>query len=291
MIHIYTRTSTAEQAASDKTSLDEQEKLCCAAALLRGCEEPRIWRDEGVSGSVPLIKRPQGNVMLGTVVPGDFVIASKLDRLFRSAEDALVTTRQLHEAQVDVILLDYSAEPIMGSICGRLFFTMLAAFAEFERGRIRERIVDGKRAKRERGGFGGGEVAYGYQLMGKDHVEPYEPEMWLIGRARVLYAGGYSQQRIADNLNEAGYRTRQGTPFRQKQIARWLSRPAVPEEATAARPEPIERPASMPRTKNRTRGASNDDPTPESTVRVARRGDNHTSRTKRFTPKRVPAGR
>src|SRR5271167_4978077 len=107
MIHIYVRVSSGEQAHPSKTSLDEQEKKCRAAALLLGDSEPHVWRDEGVSASIPLIKRPQGNLMLETVVPTDLVIASKLDRLFRSAEDALVTTRQLHEANVDIVLLDY----------------------------------------------------------------------------------------------------------------------------------------------------------------------------------------
>ncbi len=115
--------------------------------------------------------------------------------------------------------------------------------------RIRERVVEGKRAKRERGGFVGGKPPYGYRLVGKDHIEPCEAEMWLIGRARILCAGGYSWQRIADNLNEARYRTRNGTPFQARQIGRWLSRPAVPEEAIAARPTPpapIERPTPPP---------------------------------------------
>jgi putative DNA-invertase from lambdoid prophage Rac len=238
MIHCYVRVSTSEQGGDDKTSLKEQEKLCRAAALLRGESEPRIWRDEGVSGSIPLIKRPEGHLMLAAVAPGELIVAAKLDRLFRSASDALVTAEQLHAANVDIILLDYGTEPIMSSLCGRLFFQMLAAFAEFERGRIRERIMDGKRAKQARGGSIGGKTPYGYRLAGKDHLEPVEAEMWLIHRARILQASGYSWKRIADHINEAGYRTRNGTPFQARQIGRWLQRPAVPEEATAKAPLP-----------------------------------------------------
>ncbi len=241
MIHCYLRVST--QAGDDKTSLDEQEKLCRAAALLRGEAEPRIWCDEGVRGErwreIPLIKRPEGNAMLSAVAPGDLIVSTKLDRLFRSASDALVTAEQLHAANVDIILLDYSTAPIMVSVCGRLFFRMLAAFAGLERGRIRESIIEGKRAKKARGGSIGGKTPYGYRVVGKDHLEPVEAEMWLIHRARTLHAGGYSWRRIADNINDAGYRTRNGTPFQARQIGRWLSRPAVPQEAIAKAPPPM----------------------------------------------------
>jgi putative DNA-invertase from lambdoid prophage Rac len=45
--------------------------------------------ERGVSGSVSLTDRPQGKALLATVKPGDVIITAKLDRMFRSALDAL----------------------------------------------------------------------------------------------------------------------------------------------------------------------------------------------------------
>ncbi len=238
MYHLYCRVSTLEQNAPGKTSIEEQEKLCRAAALLQGHKTPQIWYDIGISGSMPLIKRPAGNRMLEALAPGDLIVTATFKRLFSSAADALDITQRIFAAEVDAIVIDLGTEPIMASHHGEFFLKMLAAFAELERGRFRESIIDGKRAKKARGGSVGGQTPYGYRLVGKDQVVPCEAEMWMVGRARVLRAGGFSLQRVADHLNEAGYRTRRGTAIQARQVLRWLTRPAVPEEATASRPEP-----------------------------------------------------
>jgi DNA invertase Pin-like site-specific DNA recombinase len=45
--------------------------------------------EEGVSGPVPVAERPKGGALFAALRKGDVVIAPKLDRLFRSALDAL----------------------------------------------------------------------------------------------------------------------------------------------------------------------------------------------------------
>ena len=49
--------------------------------------------EEGVSGSVPVFDRPKGGELFAKLAKGDVVIAPKLDRLFRSALDALQWSR------------------------------------------------------------------------------------------------------------------------------------------------------------------------------------------------------
>jgi len=90
------------------------------------------------------------------------IVASKLDRMFRSARDALNQAEDLHKQGVDIVLMDVSTDPVMSSACGKLFFSMLASFAEFERMRIRERIAEGKTGKRACGGHAGGEAPCGW---------------------------------------------------------------------------------------------------------------------------------
>jgi DNA invertase Pin-like site-specific DNA recombinase len=69
---------------------------------------------------------------------GDVVIAPKLDRLFRSALDALQVAEDLRKRGVSLHLLDLGSD-ISGGL-SKLFLTIAAAFAEAERDRIRERM-------------------------------------------------------------------------------------------------------------------------------------------------------
>src|ERR1700682_128104 len=97
MILGYARVSTSEQASSEATSLQEQERKCRAIAQLRGAQVFDFvhYVDAGVSGSIPLSRRPAGAEILQTLKAGDVLVAAKLDRLFRSAIDALQTARDL----------------------------------------------------------------------------------------------------------------------------------------------------------------------------------------------------
>src|SRR5579864_3222537 len=134
MLLAYCRVSTTEQAADGTTSLEEQERKARAVALARGVDrfDVVIYSDPGVSGSIPLAARPEGARLLSDARPGDIIVAAKLDRLFRSASDALATVRALQDRKVDVILVDLGTDPVGASSTARLFFGMLSVFAEFE---------------------------------------------------------------------------------------------------------------------------------------------------------------
>src|SRR4051794_18956376 len=60
----YTRVSTAEQAADDRTSLATQRRKIAAAAELAGLAIDEIVEEAGVSGSKPLAERPSGGPLL-----------------------------------------------------------------------------------------------------------------------------------------------------------------------------------------------------------------------------------
>jgi DNA invertase Pin-like site-specific DNA recombinase len=227
MIHGYVRVSTAEQAAEDRTSLADQERRIRAAATLHDVEDPPIWSDVGVSGSIPLTRRGAGRAMLSELERGDMIVASKLDRLFRSASDALTQAEELHRRGIDIVLLDTGTEPVMSSACGKLFFSMLAAFAEFERARIRERISDGQRGKAARGGHIGGEAPYGFKTVGSGRsamLAPNEEEQRVMAEASQLCASGMSFGKVAGVLTERGYCNRAGQPFTAVQVRRWALR-------------------------------------------------------------------
>lgn len=193
----YIRVSTHEQA--DGTSPATQE------ATVRALGATDVFRDEGVSGSVPLADRPAGARLLAALRPGDTVVAAKLDRLFRSALDALDTVEKLKARGVGVILADMGPTPVTENGAAKLFFSMLAAFAEFERDRIRERIANGKVAKRAAGGHTGGTAPFGYRKVGAGKaamLEPVAEEQAAIGRMKELRSTGLSLRAISAAIRD-----------------------------------------------------------------------------------------
>ncbi len=232
MILAYSRVSTAEQAADGATSLQEQERKIKALAQMRGVDlfEVISYVDAGVSGSIPLRERPGGKKMLSEAAPGDIICASKLDRIFRSASDALVTVERLAERKISLILIDMGVDPVNSNGTAKLFFSMLSAFAEFERGRIAERMTDGRRGKRQRNGHTGGSPPYGYRVLGKGReakLEAIPEEQEVIKEAARLWESGVRPTEALKELHAKGYRTRKGGEFTITQIQRAVERVLV----------------------------------------------------------------
>jgi putative DNA-invertase from lambdoid prophage Rac len=228
MILIYCRVSSQEQV--DGTSLADQERKTRAIAQLRGASgyDVSVYSDEGVSGSVPLGERPDGRRLMGDARSGDVIIAAKLDRMFRSAFDALQTVNELQARQIELILIDVAVEPIGTSAVARLFFTLLGAFAEFERARIEERTTDGRKAKRAQNGHLGGQPPFGYRKVGDGkaaRLESNPDEQVIIEKVQALR--NHAPSVICRELEQLGFRTRAGTTFLIPQVVKMLARGRV----------------------------------------------------------------
>jgi DNA invertase Pin-like site-specific DNA recombinase len=200
-VYGYVRVSTARQ-AEEGLSLDVQRRQIEGYALMQGLGVERVFVEEGVSGSVPLAERPAGGELVAVLKPGDAVIAAKLDRAFRSALDALQVVQRFREQGVALHLLDVGGDVANGH--GKLFMTIVAAFAEAERDRIRERIADVKRDQRQRARFLGGKRPFGYRISGEGELVEDEREQAALTRARELRAGGASLRKIAADLAATG---------------------------------------------------------------------------------------
>src|SRR6516164_6490449 len=145
----YARVSTDQQRDSG-ISLDEQQRKIEGRCLENGWHLEHVYVDAGVSGSTPLSRRPEGAKLLRAVQPGDVVIAAKMDRMFRSALDALQTIAEFKRRKIGLWLLDLGND-CSGNGISELIMTVLAAVAQFERGLISERIKDAKRNLRRSG--------------------------------------------------------------------------------------------------------------------------------------------
>jgi putative DNA-invertase from lambdoid prophage Rac len=84
----YCRVSTTKQ-VKEGESLDAQRRMIEGYALMKGWTLDGIAVEEGVSGSVPIHERKAGGPLFAKLAKGDVLIAPKLDRVFRSALDAL----------------------------------------------------------------------------------------------------------------------------------------------------------------------------------------------------------
>lgn len=205
-VYGYIRVSTAEQVSG--TSLAEQRKRIEGAAMAAGLAAPVVIEDAGISGSKALDTRPGGARLCALLRPGDTVIAAKFDRLFRSASDALYRVEDWKSRGIRLVLIDMGLDPVSENGISKLFFTILAALAEFERNRILERTADGRAAKRANGGHTGGDAPFGYRVEGEGKnarlvEDPQQQEA--IRHIRQLREQGLSLRRIADQMREHGF--------------------------------------------------------------------------------------
>ena len=159
----YVRVSTEEQASSG-VSLEAQQQQITGYAMMKGWQVAEFFIERGVSGSIPLVDRPQGQQLLSTLAAGDVVITSRLDRAFRSAADALSTLEELKERGIGLHMIDLGGD-VCGNGISKLVFTILSAVAENERDRIRERIRDVKRHLASQGVYGGGKRPFGWDVI------------------------------------------------------------------------------------------------------------------------------
>jgi DNA invertase Pin-like site-specific DNA recombinase len=140
---------------------------------MKGVEVAHIFSEPGVSGSIPLEQRPAGRKVRAALQAGDLLIVSKLDRAFRNAADALTKADAWKRQGIRLIVADMGAEPVTDNGTAKLFFSVLAAMAEFEREKILERVSDGRRAKAAKGGAIGGSAPLASELKG-----PARPPRW-----------------------------------------------------------------------------------------------------------------
>jgi putative DNA-invertase from lambdoid prophage Rac len=135
----YGRVSTKEQTTANQ-------RLEIEAA---GYPVEYWYADEGVSGKVTAMQRPQFAKLLGQMRDGEKLLVTKLDRLGRDAQDVGATIKMLAARKIEVVVLQLGKLDL-ASAAGKLMLTMLAAVAEMERDLLVERTHAGlERAKAE----------------------------------------------------------------------------------------------------------------------------------------------
>jgi DNA invertase Pin-like site-specific DNA recombinase len=225
----YIRVSTEEQ-SREGVSLDAQEASIRAYATMRGLHLIRIFREEGVSGGVPLAKRPQGRLLvetLGKRAGPSHIVAVKLDRLFRSASDALNHANAWGKAKRALHVIDMGGNAVdTTSAMGKMFFTMTAAFAEMEKNLTGERTRAALTLLRTTGKVYCHVTPLGFDRSG-DRLVVNRRETTTVKKIGKLRADGLSLGKIADRLNQTKVPTKLGGSWYAVTVAKVLARSKV----------------------------------------------------------------
>jgi DNA invertase Pin-like site-specific DNA recombinase len=201
-IYGYVRVSTLQQ-ANEGESLDTQLRQIQSYSVLKGYDIPleNYITERGVSGSLEFEKRPEGGKLFEQLTSGDVLIFSKLDRAFRNTRNALNTLHELKQRGVSVHFIDLGGDVTNDGI-GSVIFTILSAFATFERERIATRIREVKQVQKSDGKFLGGFTRFGYKVEDARLI-PNPEEQVIIREMRDMKRRGMSLRRISAWLNRA----------------------------------------------------------------------------------------
>lgn len=168
-IAVYTRVSTEDQVSRDtiESQVTFAEKYCDLHEL----EIFKIYKEEGISGTIPLNERQQGKQLIEDAKNKEFdtLLVYKLDRLGRSAR---ITLNSIYELEGYGLKIKSMTEPFdTANPSGRFMITMLAGVADLERETILERMWLGANRAARDGRWLGGIVPYGYYVNDDKYLE------------------------------------------------------------------------------------------------------------------------
>jgi len=202
---IYVRVSTDEQVKEGFSIAAQLERLR-AFALSQGWEVTHEYVEEGWSAKN--INRPQLQKMLQDIKKEEIqvILVYKLDRLTRSVIDLYTLLNEFEESKVSF----RSATEVYdtSTAMGRLFVTLVAALAQWEREQLVERVKVGLEQMVDEGKKPGPQELYGYKFDTDFNCEIIEEEAEMVRWMFELYADGYGYRAIADKLNQRGIKTK-----------------------------------------------------------------------------------
>lgn len=220
----YTRVSSQEQ-VRDGNSLEAQKQNIERYCYLKELNLIEVICEPGISAGIPLSKRVGGQKLTQIVYNGkvNSIVVTKLDRLFRDANDCLNTIKDWENENIGLHIIDLGGQTInTRETAGKLLISLLAVMAEWEKNIIRDRTKEAMQYLISNNRYTGGCVTYGYQIGPDKILEPNEDEQKIIDLICSLRNDGASVTTISKKLIEQNIKSRGNKPICNTQIIKIL---------------------------------------------------------------------
>ncbi|MFI5342155.1 MAG: recombinase family protein [Candidatus Methylomirabilales bacterium] len=220
---LYIRVSTDQQVERGD-SLELQRERLEGYARSKGWEVQGLYDDRGISArdtNRPAFQRLLSQLKTGRI---DVVLVTKLDRAFRDTRDFLENTELFEEKGVRFACLDGDIDTTTPS--GRVFSTIRAALAQFERETTAERVREVMLARAAKGLWNGGVVPYGLRWVQETKsLIPDSEEVEGVRQMFRVFLDTRSIRGTTHRLNASARRTRAGGLWSGTSVRRILGNP------------------------------------------------------------------
>lgn len=228
----YVRASTEDQYLGPEDQQARIEAWCVAY----GHDLMEVYVDLGVSGGVPLEKRPEGAKVDHLIHPPkrgkpdvkvNTLVVTRLDRLTRDAGNGYEIIKQLSPTGrrtrelLSLVALDEHID--LSTAFGRFAAGLRFQFANFEKDLIGERTSDALQHKRRTGKVYGA-TPYGWRRDG-EHLNPDRLEQNVLSSMRRDREQGKSYAAIAARLNTENVPTKRGGTWHPMTVYQILNDP------------------------------------------------------------------
>ena len=169
-IALYMRVSSEDQA--DRGTIEAQREFLHQFASLYQLPVSDEYADDGISGTLPLDKRPEGHRLLQDAEAGRFgcVLVYRLTRLGRSLNALIDAHDVLSRFGVTI---RSAQEPFDTSTpIGVFLFQLLGSLAQLDRAQVLEQLSRGRDRVARNGKWTDGLVPYGYTVDKDGHLTP-----------------------------------------------------------------------------------------------------------------------
>lgn len=181
----------------------------------------KMYADEGISGTKTK-NRQQFQQMIRDAERGMFelVVVKDISRFARNTVDLLNNIRHLKSLNINTVFITSNMESMENS---EFVLTIFGALAQEESANMSKRVKFGKKENAKRGRVPN--IVYGYDKTKEDYfnLQINETEANIVRQIYNWYVNdNYGSLKIANLLNERGYRTKRNAKFSQNGIVRIL---------------------------------------------------------------------